>query len=391
MNSRERVNSALNHVEPDKVPIDLGGDQSSIHIKAYKRLLEYLEIEDKNIRFADFVEQNVVPCNEVLERFQVDTRYIRPIESMIKEDFVPEQEGKYVGIYDQFGIFYGNFADKNVEEILYYDPVIHPLEDVESVQEIHDYDWPNGKDKRPFKNLRAEAKKLREKTDFALVSPPIGCIFENCTFLFGFTKAIRYTLKRPELIRATMEELLRYWIDYNEVFLGEIGEYLDVVCVNGDLGTQHGPWIDVKIYEKLIQPYEKALAQKIHELAPVKINYHSCGAVSPFIPYFAENGYDAFNPVQVSARGMEPCKLKQLYGHLITFWGGACDTQQILPFGTPEQIRDEVRYNMNCLKPNGGHIAANIHNITAEVPPENIVSLFDSIIEFREYEKSLEK
>ncbi|MHA1724801.1 MAG: uroporphyrinogen decarboxylase family protein [Promethearchaeota archaeon] len=388
MKSRDRVNLALNHVQPDKVPIDLGGDQSSIHVKAYKRLLENLGIEDDNIVFADFVEQNVVPCEEILERFQSDTRYIRPINSMVKEDFVPEYEGKFVGVYDQFGIFYGNFAEKNLDDVLYYDPVIHPLADVKNVQEIHQYDWPNGKDKRPFKNLREKAKKLREQTEHALVSPPIGCIFENCTFLFGFIKAIRYTLKRPELIKAAMEELLRYWIDYNEVFLGEVGEYLDVVCVNGDLGAQKGPLLDVKLYEKLIQPYEKKLAEKIHELAPVKINYHSCGAVSQYIPYFAENGYDAFNPVQVSAHSMEPCKLKHQYGHLITFWGGACNTQQILPFGSPEQVRNEVRYNMNCFKPNGGYIAANIHNITAEVPPENIIALFDSIIEFRKYDKT---
>ncbi len=385
MNPRERLNTALNHQEPDKVPIDLGGDQSSIHVKAYKNLLDYLGIKDEDIRFADFVEQNVVPCEKLLQRFQSDTRYIRPFSSMLKENFTPEYEGKYVGIYDKFGVFYGNSADKDLEEILYYDPVIHPFEFFTTVSEIRNYDWPNGKDKTPFNGLRERAKNFHENTDHALVSPPIGCIFENCTFLFGFTKAIRYTLKKPELIEATMKELLIYWIDYNETFLGEVGEFLDVVCVNGDLAEQNGPILNVQLYEKLIQPYEKRLAQKIHELASVKINYHSCGASSQFLPYFAENGYDAFNPVQVSARNMDPCVLKRKYGNIISFWGGACDTQKILPFGTPEQVRKEVKYNMDCFKPNGGYVAANIHNITAEVPPQNIVALYDSIIEFRSY------
>lgn len=385
MNSRERVNISLNHVEPDMVPIDIGGDQSSIHIKAYKKLLDHLEIKDKDIRFADFVEQNVVPCEELLERFQADTRYIRPFNSLLKEDFTPEFEGKYIGIYDQFGIFYGNFANQDLEEILYYDPVIHPLEKLNTVQDIRNYDWPDGTDKTPFKGLREYAKKLYENTDYALVSPPTGCIFENCTFLFGFTKAIRYTLKKQELIEATMDELLKYWTDYNKVYLEEVGEFLDVVCVNGDLAEQHGPIINIDLYVKLIQPFEKELADRIHEMADVKINYHSCGASAPFIPFFAENGYDAFNPVQVSARDMDSCNLKKKYGDMITFWGGLCDTQHILPFGIPEQIRNEVKRNLNCFKPKGGYIAANIHNITAEVPTENIVALFDSALEFRAY------
>lgn len=385
MNSRERIKTTFNHVEPDKIPIDLGGDQSSIHIKAYKKLLEFLEIEDKDIRYADFVEQNVVPCEELLQRFEVDTRYIRPLNSMLKENFTPIQEGKYVGIYDQFGIFYGNFAYKDIDEILYYDPVIHPLADFETVKEIKNYEWPNGRDKMPFKGLRELAKKLHEETNYALVSPPVGCIFENCSFLFGFSKVMKYSLKKPELIIAAMEELLDYWIDHNVTYLGEVGEYLDVACINGDLAEQHGPIISVKLYEKMVKPLEKKLSQKIHELANVKINYHSCGATSKFLPHFADIGYDAFNPVQISARDMEPCSLKKRFGNIITFWGGACNTQQTLPFGTPEQVRAEVKYNLNCFKPGGGYIAANIHNITAEVPPENIVAMFDAIKEFRHY------
>ncbi|MHA1689227.1 MAG: uroporphyrinogen decarboxylase family protein [Promethearchaeota archaeon] len=386
MNSRERVNDTLNHVEPDKVPIDLGGNQTGIHIKAYKRLLEYLEIEDKEIRTYDFVQQLAVPCEELLERFEIDTRYVRPLGGMVKiKDFEPRYEGKYVGVYDQFGVFWGNFADKDIEEILYYDPVTHPFEDFKTVQEIENYDWPDGKDKSPFKGLREYAKKLRETTDYVLVSPPTGCIYEYTTFLFGFTKVLRYLRNNPELIIAAMEGLLKYWSDYNETFLNEVGEYLDVVCVNGDLAEQAGPIMSLDIYEKVIKPVERKLSQKIHELADVKINYHCCGSVSLFIPHFSEIGYDAVNPVQISAYDMEPCSLKRRFGDIITFWGGACNTQKTLPFGTTDQIRQEVRRNLECFKPGGGYVAANVHNITAEVPPENIVAMFDAINEFRDY------
>ncbi|MHA1669003.1 MAG: uroporphyrinogen decarboxylase family protein [Promethearchaeota archaeon] len=386
MNSRERVNTTLNHMEPDKIPIDFGGNQSSIHLKAYKNLLEYLDIEDKNIKFADFVQQIADPCETILERFKIDIRYIRPIGGMIKIDEIePQYEGKFVGVYDQFGVFWGNDAHKEIDNILYYDPVIHPFVDFKTVQEINNFDWPDGTDKSPFKGLREKAKYLYENTEYALSAHPSGCIYEYTTFLFGFTKVLRYLRTNPELVIAAMENLTKYWIDYNTTFLEEVGEYLDVVSINGDLAEQAGPIMNLNIYEKMIKPLELKLSQKVHELANVKINYHCCGSVPLFIPHFAEIGYDAINPVQISAFDMEPCSLKERFGKIITFWGGLCNTQKTLPFGTPEQIREEVRYNLDCFKPGGGYITSNVHNITAEVPPKNIVAMFDAANDFGIY------
>jgi uroporphyrinogen decarboxylase len=375
MNSKKRVNLTLNHVEPDKVPLDLGGNQSSIHIKTYKNLLEYLEIEDKNIKFADFTQQIADPCETILERFKIDIRYIRPRGGMIKiEEIEPLYEGKFVGLYDQFGVFWGNNAEKDINDILYYDPVIHPFADIKSVAEINNYDWPDGNDKLPFKGLREKAKHLSETTEYALSGHPSGCVYEYTTFLFGFTNALRYLRTKPELIIAAMENLLKYWIDYNTTFLNEVGEYLDVVSINGDLAEQAGPIMNLNLYEKMIKPLELQLSQKVHELTSAKINYHCCGSIPLFIPHFVDIRYDAVNPVQISAYDMEPCSLKKRFGKQITFWGALCNTQKTLPFGTPEQIREEVRHNFDCLKPGGGYIASNIHNITAEVPPENMRS-----------------
>ena len=386
MNSRERVNTTLNHKEPDKVPIDLGGNQSSIHIKAYKKLLDYLEIEDENVQYADFVQQIVRPCDKVLERFSIDVRYVQPLGGMVRvQDMEPQYEGKYVGLYDQFGVFWGNDAKKDLDEILYYDPVIHPFADFKSVSDIRDFDWPNGRDKTPFNGLKEYAKDLRDNTDFALSTPPVGCIYEYCTFLFGFTKTLRYLRTKPELLIAAMEGLLKYWTDYVTTFLDEVGSYLDVVCINGDLAEQAGPIMSVKLYENMIKPIERKLSKTIHELVETKINYHSCGSVSLFIPHFAEIGYDVINPVQISAYDMEPCSLKKRFGDIMSFWGGLCNTQNTLPFGTLKQIRDEVRRNFECLKPGGGFVASNIHNITAEVPPQNIVAMFDAANEFGNY------
>jgi uroporphyrinogen decarboxylase len=168
--------------------------------------------------------------------------------------------------------------------------------------------------------------------------------------------------------------------------LNEVGEFLDLVCINGDLAEQAGPIMNLnQIYEKVIKPIERKLSSKVHQLTKAKINYHCCGSIPLFIPHFSEIGYDAVNPVQISAYDMDPCSLKKRFGKIITFWGGLCNTQNTLPFGSPESIRNEVKRNMQCFKPNGGYIAANIHNITAEVPPENIIAMFDAANEFRMY------
>ena len=390
MKSRERVMTTLNHREPDMVPIDLGGNQSGIHIKAYKNLLNYLKIEDKNIRYSDFIQQIAYPCEELLKHFDVDIRWPRAPTSLLPESFTPRVEGKYQGVFDQFGVFWGDSADKDIKDILFYDPCIHPLSEAKTVQDVREYDWPDGNDKTPLKGLREQARKIRETTDFAIAAPPLGCIYEYTTFLFGFEKALRYLRMKPELIVAAMEELEKYWTDYATTYLDELKfgkeHYIDIVAVNGDLAAQTGPIMNVdRIYSPIIKPIEHRFARKIHELANVKINYHCCGSVSRFIPHFSEIGYDAVNPVQVAANDMEPCSLKKRFSNAITFWGGLCDTQHTLPFGTPGDVRREVLHNITCFKPGGGYIASNVHNITAEVPPENIESMFNAVREARAY------
>jgi len=390
MNSRQRVLAALNHQTPDMVPLDFGGNQSGIHIIAYKRLLQYLDVEDKEICYCDFLEQAVRPCEELLKRFEIDVRWLRPLSSIVPENFVPQVEGKYQGVYDQFGVFWGDSAEKKIEDILYYDPVIHPLSEMKTAQEIREYDWPDGTDKKRLKGLREEAKRLRKTTDYAIATPPLGCIYEYTTFLFGFAKALRHLQKNPELIVATMEELEKYWTDYATAFLSEVKfgneHYVEIVANNGDLAQQGGPIMNPKtIYEPFIKPIEKRFAMRVHSLANVKINYHCCGSIPLFIPHFAEIGYDAVNPVQVGAFDMEPCSLKKRFGAMITFWGGLCDTQSTLPFGTPQKVREEAQHNMKCLKPGGGYVASNVHNITAEVPAENIVAMFETARDCRQY------
>jgi uroporphyrinogen decarboxylase len=352
--------------------------------------LDFLDIQDPELRFCDYVQQLAYPCEELLEHLQVDIRWLRPPRALMPEDYIPEVEGSFQGIWDQFGVFWGTSAEKDLKDIFFFDPVIHPLQDCKTVAEVRAYDWPNGTDRRAFKGLREQAQKLRETTSYAIATPPLGCIYEYTTFLFGFATVLRLIRRNPALIVAAMQELNKYWSAYATTFLNEIKFgtqfYTDIVAVNGDLAMESGPILHPReLYEPLIKPIEAQLARTIHELADVKINYHCCGSVPDFIPHFAEIGYDAVNPVQVSAHDMDPCSLKSRFGQMITLWGGICDTREILPFGTPDQINKEVEYNLQCLKPGGGYIASNVHNITAEVPPENILTMFEAVDRFRSY------
>jgi uroporphyrinogen decarboxylase len=385
MNSRERVLAAISHREPDRVPIDLGGVVSGIHINSYKRLLTLLGLEDKNIQFYDYNQQIVTPCEAVLERLHIDTRYLHPPASYVPENFSPLQVGEWIGNYDQFGVFWGNRASNPPEKRLYYSPVIHPLARLKTVAEIHAYDWPKGTDRAVFRGLKESAQGLRQNTNYALVSRVIGCIYEYTTFLFGLKLAMRYFRTNPELIQAAMEELLTYWTDFATTYLEEVGNNVDVICINGDLADQSGPLMNPAVYAKLIKPIEAEFVKRVRKLTKAPINYHSCGSVIEFLPHFIDIGYSAANPVQISAAGMSPERLKRDFGAKITFWGGACDSQKTLPFGTPAQVRAEVKQNLIAFKPGGGYVASNVHNITGEVPAENILAMFDALHEYGEY------
>lgn len=381
MTPRARVLAALDRQQPDRVPVDLGGNQSGIHVKAYVNLLDHLGIVDKQVRFSDICQHTALPCEALLERFHADVRYVRPL-STYRDASHPGMviEGDHQGIFDQFGVFWGVDASKELDDILYLDPVIHPLAGVASVAGVEAFPWPDGSDPAPFRGLRDVARRLHETTNYAVATSTIGNVFEYITFLAGFVHTLRLVRKKPEVIDALTGHLLRYWKDHASAFFKEAGPgTIDIACINGDLAGQDGPIVDPAFYARHVLPVDKALVDHVKGLAPVKVNYHCCGSVPSFIPHFVAAGFDAVNPVQVSAFDMEPCSLKRRFGDRIAFWGGLCDTQRTLPFGTPDRVRAEVKHNVACLGRGGGYVAANIHNITAEVPPGNIVAMLDAV------------
>jgi len=174
-------------------------------------------------------------------------------------------------------------------------------------------------------------------------------------------------------------------LGFFEDFLASVGKYIQVVVGGDDLAMQEGPLISLDLYRKLIKPRQKELFSFIKKRTAAYLFYHSCGSVSQFIPDLIEVGVDILNPVQVSAKNMDTHRLKKEFGHEISFWGGGCDTQKILSFGKPEEIKGEVKRRIRDLTPGGGFVFTQVHNIQPGVPPENIVAMFEAASEYGRY------
>ena len=379
MTSRQRVQKALNHESPDRVPIDFGGFQTGIHRNAYRRLLDHLGINDE-IAILDPVQQLARPCEELLERFHVDTRYVLAhgpdgFDGTIRR---VERNGRlWHDLRDEFGVVWSMPADRG----LYMDISHHPLASA-TIQDLAGYPWPNGADPTRFTGVREHAQTLRKETPYALVTGISGVVYEYCWYMRGLEQWFMDMVDQPQFCAALLDRTLAFWLDYLTGFMGEVGDLVDVVMIGDDLAGQSGPLFSPAFYRRVVKPRQKALVQRIKSLTRAKIWYHTCGSCVEYVADLLDNGIDILNPVQTSAAGMDPALLKQRYGRELVFWGGGCDAQHVLPCATPEQVREQVRRNMETFKPGGGYVFNSIHNIQGDVPPENIVALFDAAYEY---------
>jgi uroporphyrinogen decarboxylase len=192
-------------------------------------------------------------------------------------------------------------------------------------------------------------------------------------------------IERPQVLESIIDRTLQFWLDWFRLFLDEAGDIVDVIMIGDDLAGQKGPLFSPAIYRSIVKPRQKRLVQYIRSRTKAKIWYHSCGSVIQFIPDLVDNGVDALNPVQLSARGMDPGELKKAFGEKICFWGGGIDSQHALPHASPDEVREHVRQNLGNFKPGGGYVFANVHNIQADVPPGNVIAMFDAAHECGQY------
>ena len=383
MTPRQRMLAALNHQQPDRVPIDLGGNQTGIHKVAYQALLDHLGLAEP-IEIMDAVQQLARPSEAVLERFHVDTRYIAAgAAADFKGDVVARQRNGRLwhDLTDEFGVTWSMPDDQPY----YMDVSHHPLANA-TIADVRNYPFPKGDDPGRFVGLRQRALEIRQQTPYALVSGISGVVYELCWYLRGLEQWFVDLLAQPEFCEALLDRTLQFWLDWFRVFLDEVGDLVDVIMIGDDLAAQQGPLFRPDLYRRIVQPRHRQLVQAIRSRTQAKIWYHTCGACATFIPDLLQNGIDILNPVQISAANMDPAMLKSQFGDRLVFWGGGIDAQHVLPTASPETVREHVRQNLEIWKPGGGYVFNNVHNIQAGVPAENIVALYDAAYEFGFYQ-----
>ena len=382
MNSRERVMLALNHQEADRVPIDLGSTIiSSIHKNAYLDLKPYLGLEIEPLRMCDFVQQLPYVDEALLERFGVDFRMVQ-LPAATAPDVKYFEEGDYYAFVDRWG----SKLHMPKDDGLYFDWVDFPIKEP-TMAALDAYQWPRPDPPETNAQLRQQAQYLYENTDYTLVGSAIigGGIFEQPARTMGLENFLMALLAEPAFADRLMGQITDIYIESCNNYLDQVGEFLQVFTYWDDLNSQSGWMISPDIYTRLIKPKQRRLVEAIKSKTDAKLFFHGCGAVSELIPHLIDLGFDIVNPVQVSAAGMDTRWLKKEFGQDIVFWGGGVDTQQVLPFGTPDQVRDEVKRRLDDLAPGGGFVFAAVHNIQAFVPPENIVAAFDTALEYGRY------
>lgn len=383
LTSRERVLKALNFETPDRIPIDLGGNQTGIHKIAYEGLIKRLGIRD-NIQIMDAVQQLAQPCEEVLKRFHIDFRYIRAGAAASWKGGIEknQRDGRvWFDLKDEFGIVWS----MPESEPYFMDISFHPLAKA-TIKDIAEYPFPKGNDESRFEGLRERARELKNYTSYAIVSGISGVVYEICWYLRGLEQWFIDLHTNQEFCEKLIDQTLKFWMDWFSIFLKEVGDLVDVIMIGDDLAGQSGPLFRPEIYKSIVKPRQKKLVQYIKSKTNAKIWYHTCGNCIEYIPELVDNGVNVLNPVQISAEKMDPDFLKAKFGSKIVFWGGGCDSQHVLPFATQKEVEENVRLNINSFKKGGGYVFNNVHNIQAGVPADNIIALFDSAYKYGFYE-----
>jgi uroporphyrinogen decarboxylase len=396
---------ALNHEEPDRVPIDLGGMRSTgISAVAYNKLKKHLGITTGETRIYDTWQQLADPEPEILELFHTDVLQLYRFTSnwgLKLYSFKPGTcaDGSPAMVPENLNPVVSPDGSKEIRgpegELLakmpangyYYENMYHPLTDVASIEELDDlFKFPALSDEEADK-LEERAKYLYEKTDKAILGEFIGTFYEQGQADFGYENYYYNIAAEKELIHHYNERLLEVYLANLKKYLSKVGKYINVIHFGDDLGTQVSLQISVNMYREMIKPYARELYQYVHTHYPhIKCFMHSCGAIYQLIPEFIDIGVDVLNPVQITAKGMDPMALKKNFGDKISFWGGGIETTTIATNGTPDEVEENVRHLMSVFKPYGGFIWNTVHNIQQNVPCENIVRMFEAAYKYGKYE-----
>ena len=385
--SYERVRAALEHREPDRIPFDMGGAMvTGINVNALRNLKQYLGMKTE-ARLWDKVTQLGVTDDETADKLGVDVKNVGP---SAPSDPGPGKDlglvGEHFRLIDEWGMGW----QMPKEGGHYYDLYLSPLARAETVKDVEDFPWPDPLDPARYVGMKEKAHRVvrEDKKAFVLGRMSSG-MWEHAMWMTGYVKFFTDMVYNKKLVHAIMSKILEIKMQYWEKAIETLGEhdYLVISCAD-DLGHQRALLVSLDMYRELIWPYHKKLFQFVKSKAKGKayIFFHNDGAIYETIPLLIEAGVDILNPWQVSPSGMDDtAKFKREYGTDLTIWGGSCDTQRVLPFGTPQEVRDETRRRIEDLAPGGGFIFAPIHIIQSEVPPENIMAWWETLQDYGQY------
>jgi uroporphyrinogen decarboxylase len=406
--------TALRHEEPDRVPLDSGGcSATTISAVAYNRLRDHLGISGGPIAVYDVVQHLTMPEPWYLERFEIDVIDVTHAHCMDTTGWLDWalRDGSPAKIPPWIKLEKDNdtwvFRDEDgvalavmPEDGDYFDQSLWPLYEADAEEYAHPERhlmknmWSAMP--RPLMNralepdfpelLRDAARALYEDTDYAIMLNAGVSLFETAQYLCRTDQLLLELLTERAKVETLLDRLLELSLAKLEVLLEAAGPYVHVIKINDDFGIQAGPMISPKLFREVFKPRHKEIYDFIKQKQPdMHILLHCDGSIYPLIPDLIEIGLDILNPVQTSTANMDPVQLKREFGQDLAFWGGGIDTQYILPWKTPQEVADDVRRNVEILAPRGGFIFSHIHNITPDVPPENIVAMFDAFGEVRDY------
>ena len=390
MTSRERVLTALNHKEPDKVPIDLGGTIcSTISATANEKLKKFMDIDKSGEIITHPFLDVVLPLPEILDLFETDCRTVRLKGPSDNES---QQEDAERGGYSQVSLSDKPQGHSMLDEYgtrwkkcgYDYSPVEYPLHDA-AIEDLKTYPWPDPYNKGRVRGMREEAIDLNDNTDYCIMADIMcGGPYENALWLRGFDQFPMDLMSDQRFAISLLDKITELDIGFWDAELSAVGDKVDIVCQGDDLGMQTGLQISPYVYRKFIKPCHKRLYSFIRSKTKAKIWMHSCGSIYDIIPDLIEVGVEVLNPVQCSAKNMSLEKLKKEFGKDISFWGGGFNVQRI-PFMTEEEIEADVREVMYTMAPGGGFVFAGTHNILPETKGESIYTAYMTAKKYRDY------
>jgi uroporphyrinogen decarboxylase len=413
MTSRERILATIAHQEPDRVPIDQGSMRSTgIMAIAYNRVKSHLGITQGETLLYDVIQQLAQPEQWYLDRFAVDAidfgrafpldwqPWTLPDGSCARAPawFRPDRADGELIVRDAWGHSIGRMPPGALYIDQCYWPLSGPagLDDSEPLSEkmqsvtwgaLACAPWDQPLSDSRLEEIARVAETLYRTTGYA-ISLSTGCnLLEWSQFLFGMENAFLYMASEKRKFEHFLDRLTEGHIQTLDRILPRVRGFVQILVMGDDLGTQRGPQISRQMYRELFLPRHKRIYEHAKKLSGAHIFLHCCGGVYELIPDLIEAGVEILNPVQTSARNMEAARLKREFGRDLTFWGGGCDTQQVLPSGTPEQVRDDVRRRLDVFMPGGGYVWNHVHNIMADVPPANIVAMLEAAREFGIYSR----